>query len=106
MSGFAQSSRDAHGTVLCMTSEAVEPIVAAISDAKFYEEMQKVRDLINARANGLEDKLSGVITRVAVLETIRETETRRAAKRQTLTVVGLTATVTSIWKLIDHYWKP
>lgn len=71
---------------------ATETIMPGVTDRQFYEEMQKIRDQIDSRANAIERKLdqhadedramfSRIGDRVLVIETTNENEEGHVVKR-------------------------
>lgn len=84
-----------------------------VTDRQFYEEMQKIREHIDRRANELEAKLEKhaeedrlVAADVSTIKTERRLEAGQTKRRMSLMVFIGGAGMTGLWKLLDHLWKP
>jgi hypothetical protein len=95
---------------------ALETIMPGVTDQQFYQEMQKLRDLIDYRANGIERKLdehaaedragfTAIGNRVLTIEIQRDEEKSQAIKRGSLLALigasGMTLGIAAIRKFFN-----
>lgn len=96
--------------------QATETLLPGITDQSFYQEMQRIRDLIDSRANAIERKLdqhaeddrdlfSAISNRVLIIETQRDNEKNQAIKRGSALALagagGMTLAISALRKLLN-----
>jgi hypothetical protein len=97
---------------------ATEPIMPGVTDGQFYQEMQKIRDLIDARANAIERKLdqhanddrdlfSAIGNRVLIMETTNDAEKGQSVKRAAgvSLLISIPSGLLGLYELLK-IWKP
>lgn len=97
---------------------ALETILPGVTDSQFYQEMQKLRDLIDARANVIERKLddharidgemfTAIGNRVLIMETTNATEKGQSVKRAAgvSLLISIPSGLLGLYELLK-LWKP